>query len=203
MKLEDASKIWGEEWTHDIQLIDETITYLDLSKDSKILDIGTGFGVMAISLALAGYNVLTGEPEDKDEWLEYHEEHDWGSYIDWRESAKSFGVAHKIKYQHFNADHLPFSPDSFDAVFLYDALQHMKNRQQALKECIRVTKSNGIVCVIEVNDYGNEYYIKNEGWDIEKVDPRDILKGSDIAIEVIPGKFSNAYILKKVVDFAC
>ncbi len=52
MDLEDAKRIWGEEWAYDTAIIDESIRQLGLSMDSRILDIGTGQGIMAISVAL-------------------------------------------------------------------------------------------------------------------------------------------------------
>ena len=64
MNLDDAKRIWGEEWTYDIEIINETIRQVDLNKDSKILDVGTGSGIMSVCLALNGYDVLTGEPEE-------------------------------------------------------------------------------------------------------------------------------------------
>ncbi len=50
---------------------DATINNLNLDKNSKIFDIGTGLGAMVILLALNGFDVLTGEPEvnpERDEW---------------------------------------------------------------------------------------------------------------------------------------
>ena len=64
MNLEKAIRIWGEEWCYAIAIIDEAIRQLNLSKDSKILDVGTGQGIMAVSLAHDGFNVLTREPEE-------------------------------------------------------------------------------------------------------------------------------------------
>jgi SAM-dependent methyltransferase len=153
---------------------------------------------MAISLAMAGYDVLTGEPEVKDEWQKHYEEHNWEDYIDWRKSAKSFNIENKIKLRYFNAEELPFSEESFDAVFLYDALQHIEHRREALQESLRVTKPEGIVCVIEVNSHGIRYCNEHEAlFDTERVDPRNYIR-RDIAIEIIPGDFSDAYILRRI-----
>ena len=76
MNLEIANKVWGEKWTFDLEFIDDIIHQLDLTKNSKILDIGTGAGIMAVILALNGFDVLTGEPEQEYEEYEEHEDHE-------------------------------------------------------------------------------------------------------------------------------
>ena len=93
MDRKDAEKVWGKEWSHDIELIGGAIDKLALEKHARILDVGTGFGIMAISLAVDGFDVLTGEPKEehgKHEW--WHEQHSTGMYSDWREAAKSLGL---------------------------------------------------------------------------------------------------------------
>ncbi len=46
------------------------IAHSGLLSLSKILGVGTGQGIMAVSLALNGYDVLTGEPEEGSEVVE-------------------------------------------------------------------------------------------------------------------------------------
>jgi SAM-dependent methyltransferase len=197
MNLEVANKVWGEEWTLDINFINDTIHQLDLTKNSKVLDIGTGAGIMTMSLALNEFEVLTGEPDKEYEDYEEHEGHEGCEYPDWREAVKVFGVEHKIIYQYFNAERLPFSTESFDGVFLYDTLHHIINKEKALSECLRVVKPKKVVCIIEMNANGNTYSREKYGFtDGRVVDPRDIIKGDDIVFEFIPGEFSNAYLLR-------
>ena len=199
MKREDARLVWGEEWTHDLAVIEEAILRAGLGSDARVLDIGTGFGIMAISLALAGHDVLTGEPEDDVEWREAlggHEDHAHGGF-DWRGSARKLGVERKITFQHFDARELPFPAASFDGVFLYDALQHIGDRTAALAECIRVTAPGGIVCVIETNQDGIRHFEESEGFTIDYVDPRSILQDNRVSVEVVGGELDDAYILRR------
>ena len=208
MKLDAVKKLFPEGFTLEMDFLDETIKKLNLPTDAKVLDIGTGYGIMAILLALNGLDVLTGQPEVDQEWDQLKEElgenthhdehhhHETGS--DWKESAKKAGINHKIKFQYLDAERLSFSAESFDGVFLYDALQHIKNREVALSECLRVTKPSGSVCAIETNKKGIEYYQKMEGFTIDYIDPRDLLEPKTFSTEVFTGKLVNAYVVRKI-----
>ena len=198
MNRKDAERVWGKEWSHDIEIIGKAIDHLALEKRARILDVGTGFGIMAISLAVDGFDVLTGEPEGEHEKHEFwHEQTSTSGFSNWREAAKSLGVDGKIAFQHLDARNLSFEDESFDAVFLYDALQHIEAREVALAECVRVVCPRGVVCAIETNDHGIEYFGSTDGFEIERVDPSELLAGMGLTCEVLDGKFSNAYIFNK------
>ncbi len=212
MSLEKYKQVINDDFTKDVDFMSFTISKLNLDNKSMILDIGTGIGAMSILLALKDFNVLTGEPEvnpEKDEvghhshekHQEYHGkghyEHNSGVWNDWRESAKEIGVYNKIKYQHFDAENLPFSQKTFDGIFMYDSLQHIKNRKLAIEECLRVLKPKGIICVIEWNQKSIDEDYDKYGYNIDYIDPRQILNKVDTSTEIFKGKYLNIFIIRK------
>ncbi len=212
MSLEKYKQIINEDFTKDVEFINNTIDLLKLDNKSIILDIGTGIGAMAILLAVKGFSVLTGEPETdpKNEESDHHShaeyqvnhgegnhEHSTGVWNDWRESAKELEVDNKIKYQHFNAENLPFPQKTFDVIFMYDSLQHIKKRKLALDECVRVLKSEGIICVIEWNQKSIDGDYEKYGYKIDFIDPQQILNKEDISTEIFKGEYLNIFIIQK------
>lgn len=189
------SKTIGEEFTFWADFVNETIQELNLNQVAKILDVGTGWGIMTIILALNGFNVLTGEPESSREGNNHGEHH--RGFSDWRKSAKAVGVENKIKYQQLDAEDLPFPDKSFDAVFMLDTLQHIEKKRIALKECLRVFKSKGILCVIELNKNGLKYCQTEFGFTPDFIVPMAFLKDEKFSVEVITGRLTNAYVLSK------
>jgi len=184
MNFEQAKGILGEEFSRDADFISSIINILQLSKDSIVLDVGTGRGVMVIILALHGYKAITGEPE--------------GVYwADWKSSAKKVGVEDKIIVQPVDAEKLSFNDNSFDAVFLYTTFHHINDRERAIKELLRVTKPNGVLVIIELTDKGVELVRKRFIHHQAAVDPRDYTRNLGFKVDVIESTNLNAYIYKK------
>lgn len=214
MKLDKYKKIFRE-FAEEVEFMNENINQLQMDKDSKILDIGTGMGAMSTLLALNGYNVLTGEPildPERDshgkhnhqhhenthqDHHKYHEEHDSGSWDNWKKSAKNLGVESKIKFQNFDAQDLPFEDSSFDGIFLYDALQHIQDRKLALNECFRVLNDTGVIVVIEWSKKQIEKEYEKYGYKIDFIDPQDYLIRGNISIKVSKGETINFYVIRK------
>jgi ubiquinone/menaquinone biosynthesis C-methylase UbiE len=199
------------DFSKDAEFMERVIKEIGLNPDAKILDIGTGFGAMAILLALNGYDVLTGQPENDPEWDEHaqvHHEHGEGheghhehgfhpEMMDWRKNARKAGVLDKISFQFLDALNLDFADKSFDGIFMYDVLQHIEDRKRVLLEATRVLSENGAVCVFEWNKRSKRETEEKEGFTIDYIDPRKILKGIDFRIDLFEGDYLNAFIIRR------
>src|SRR3954447_6243399 len=118
------------------------LTELGLPKDAAILDVGTGKGNFAIFLASQGYRVLTGEPSSDQSRYARQE---------WAAAAEKVGVLERIRFEHFEANRMPFEPESFEAVFFFGVLHHIAEavRGDVMREALRVAKEDGVVVFFE------------------------------------------------------
>jgi ubiquinone/menaquinone biosynthesis C-methylase UbiE len=115
---------------------------LALSPGARVLDVGTGVGNFAIVLALNGFEVVTGEPENDSTHYAGH---------DWAANADAVGVRDRIRFEAFDAHQMPFEDHTFDAVFFFGVLHHIdeKVRGAAFQEALRVAKPGATVAYFE------------------------------------------------------
>jgi len=103
----------------------------NLDKDSKILDIGAGYGGAARYLAKKyGCQVVALNLS------EVENERD-------RKMNEDQSLDHLITVVEGSFEEIPYPDFSFDVVWSQDAILHSGNREQAIKEVARVLKSGG------------------------------------------------------------
>jgi len=189
MNIFEVKELLGEEFSYIFDITNPIVQELELDKNAKILDVGTGEGRMAITLALNGFEVLTGELES--------DESEYGKK-DWLSSAKKAEVDHLITYKPFNAEKMPFKDEYFDAIFISGALHHIEDEQAAFNESVRVLNSNGIICIFEPNPRGLAIVRANKSPEHpDASDPRNYNKESNLSVEIKKTSFYDAYIFHK------
>ena len=115
-------------------------------RKGRILDVGMGdCGCMSLYLAKRGFDV-TGIDSSP---LAVHKS---------REEAAGKKFKGSFQARRINAIKTPFKKESFDAVFSYHSLHHMKNMPKAINEMFRVCKKGGLVVISDLHARGRREY---------------------------------------------
>jgi len=188
MDIKEVKKKLGGQFSFMFDFINSIVKDLELNKDAKILDVGTGQGRMAIILALNGYKVITGEPEGDDP--DYAQQ-------DWLASAKKVNVDHLISFKYFEAEKLPFEDEFFDAIFSMGSLHHIGDKAAAFIEFSRILKTNGTACIFEPSPQVIKVIRKEHPTHPDAEDPRDYTKTLPLSVAITESPTFNAYIITK------
>jgi ubiquinone/menaquinone biosynthesis C-methylase UbiE len=103
---------------------------LQLKKNDRILDVGSGDGFWTAKLANYCFSVVGLEPSD-----------------DLRNYAKELNNPSNIEYLDGFAEKMPFADGSFDKVISISCLEHFASPQQGLCEMARVLRLNGRLAI--------------------------------------------------------
>jgi ubiquinone/menaquinone biosynthesis C-methylase UbiE len=102
-------------------------------RSGRVLDIGTGSGLLAIEMAKAkncNFEIVAVDISEN-------------MILKAKENARRAGVADKIKFMVATAATIPFADNSFDIVISYASLHHWFEPVTVLNEVSRVTGENG------------------------------------------------------------
>ncbi|MCB9558496.1 MAG: class I SAM-dependent methyltransferase [Deltaproteobacteria bacterium] len=184
--IEAAKQTLGEEFAMFCELLCQRIEAIKLPAGARVLDVGTGMGRAAITLALCGFDVTTGEPAD-----------DQSAYArqPWMDDARRVGVDRAIQFRAFDASALPFEDGSFDALFMLGALHHMRDPQAVIDECIRVVRTAGALCILEPTAQLVEHVRARHPDHPEPTDPRPLVPS--MQVEHIGGEMMDTFIIRR------
>lgn len=148
------------------RIIHQVVESLDILKNSKVLDLGTGHG--AVLLEVAKKLKQPGEVIGIDIWKSTDQSDN--SQIATQQNIEQAQIEQVAKVQTASMTKLPFSDNEFDYVFASFAIHNVKPKRQrelALSEALRVLKDNGQLIIIDMEHIGEfQRYLIEQGCEI-------------------------------------
>ncbi len=108
-----------------------------------ILDVGTGPGRMAYTLAKEGFGVTTIDISSKAQAVA-------------RLYARKYGVLSRIKFLIMDAERMKFPDGEFATVFSANLLHDVRQPRKVVEEMIRVTRKGGKLVISDLNREGRK-----------------------------------------------
>jgi 2-polyprenyl-3-methyl-5-hydroxy-6-metoxy-1,4-benzoquinol methylase len=100
----------------------------------RLVDVGAGNGIAAVSFALKGYNVVAVEPDPSATI--------GAGAIDWLKNH--YGLSNLTVHSSYCED-LPFADASFDVAYCRQTMHHAYHLQDFLQNLFRILKPNGLL----------------------------------------------------------
>lgn len=112
-----------------------------LPLDGEILEIGTGKGYLAITLAQAGFSFTTVDISEEEQRFA-------------RCNIANHGFSENVRFKIENAEKLSFPDNFFDAVISSNLIHHLENPFKVIDEMRRVLKPAGKIVISEFTEEG-------------------------------------------------
>ena len=127
-----------------LKIREELIRFVQPKEGDKILDVGTGAGLLAIGFAKV---LKKCEVVGIDIWIPLG---GGTSLRNARRNAEIEGVADKVKFERADARDIPYPNDYFDIVVASFVIHMIRGgREKALREMVRVLRPGGKFAIIE------------------------------------------------------
>ena len=107
----------------------------------KILEVGTGKGYFALTLAGKGYRFTTVDISKEEQEIA-------------KLNLQYFKLDHLVHFVVENGECLSFKNESFDVIFFLNTLHHLTHPIQVIDELIRVLAPSGKLVLSDFNDEG-------------------------------------------------
>ena len=140
----------------DVKWRKKVVKMVSETNPEAVLDIATGTGDLAISLAKTGAKRIVG--------LDLSE----GMLAVGRKKIREEGLTGKIEMTQGDSEALPFENDTFDAITVAFGVRNFENLEKGLAEILRVLKPGGIFVILETSvptkfpfKQGYYFYTKN------------------------------------------
>ena len=117
----------------------KVVNLVSLTHPKSILDVATGTGDLAISLAPSGATEIIG--------LDISQ----GMLDVGKNKIAKKGLTEKIKMVRADSEALPFKDDHFDAITVAFGVRNFEHLQKGLTEILRVLRPGGIFVILETS----------------------------------------------------
>ena len=140
----------------DVQWRKKVVKMVSATNPESVLDIATGTGDLAISLAKTGAKKIVG--------LDLSE----GMLSVGRKKIQEENLTGRIEMIQGDSEALPFDDNRFDAITVAFGVRNFENLEKGLAEILRVLKPGGILVILETSvptkfpfKQGYHFYTKN------------------------------------------
>jgi SAM-dependent methyltransferase len=130
------------------RLRDALLSRIAWRGDGRVLDVGCGHGLLLVA---AAKRVSTGRVVGIDIWSQTDQADNWPERT--VQNARLEGVADRVEVRDGDARKLDLPDEAFDVVVSSFALHNIpesREREQAVREIIRVMKPGGRVAIVDV-----------------------------------------------------